>query len=745
MKIKFLSLFLAAVMALTVLASCSSDPDLSALLPFNLEHKYSAEVEGVAMTIYVDCNVETTGDGSENAPFKTIPEAQAKIVEMKTSEAGLPDGGIRVLLATGTYNPMSVTMENGGTSECPIYYVSEEERGATFTDATVLYSKDFEAISSDEKSRLTGEAADKVVKVDLKKYGLTEGDWGQIYTIGTYHLASKYEGATGNAWADLYFDNAKMTLARYPNEGWIYTGEIVDAGSNKDTPQDDPNYYNGATFTITDEFAEKASQWQTLDDVWTYGYFMYDWADCSNPIKAVDPANKTLTLGHGSFYGVSTNQRYYVFNVFEEIDIPGEYYVDRVNGILYLYPPVEMTDDSFITLSTSFAAPIGCDSQYVTFRGLTLTSSRAHGVGLSSASNHVMFDYCLITNCRHSAIWGGGTYNTIQNCEISNIGGAIAVNMNADFTIETFTPCGNVIYNNYIHDVQQVEKTGYGAVLVKGCGTLISHNEICNASQIAVAWEGPNTIIEYNEVYNVCNEASDAGALNVGRGYTSYGTVIRYNYIHDLGNEELGSQGEFAIGIYWDDGMSGQTAYGNIIADVYGWGFSLGGGRDHKVYNNVIINCTQYALYYDSRCRDGQYGGVNEWFGKTMDRSVIYDPIKTICSNEYWKEHFPHLSELIVDPTEENKDDPMLAINPANSYVANNVLYLTIENGWESFVTLEDVVRFSEVHDNYVLEGLTDFPGYMQSEYRMKENAEIRELIPDFEIIPFDEIGRIIE
>ena len=72
-------------------------------------------------------------------------------------------------------------------------------------------------------------------------------------------------------------------------------------------------------------------------------------------------------------------------------------------------------------------------------------------------------------------------------------------------------------------------------------------------------------------------------------------------------------------------------------------------------------------------------------------------------------------------------------------------MYLTIENGWESFVTLEDVVRFSEVHDNYVLEGLTDFPGYMQSEYRMKENAEIRELIPDFEIIPFDEIGRIIE
>ena len=744
MKIKFLSLFLAAVMALTVLASCSSEPDLSALLPFNLEHKYSAEVEGVAMTIYVDCNVETIGDGTENSPFKTVAEAQAKIVELKFGDKGLPSGGIRVLLASGVYAPMVVNSENSGTEDCPIYYVAEEERGAIITDATILYSSDFEPITDEEKSRLIDPAAaENVVKLDLKKYGLTEDDWGQIYTIGTYHLAYKYEGATGNAWADLYFNGDKMTLARYPNEGWVYTGSIIDPGSNKDTPVE---YIDGATFTVPDELAERAQKWQTLDNVWTYGYFMYDWADCSNPVKAIDSENKSLTLEHGSFYGISERQRYYIFNVFEEMDIPGEYYVDRVNGILYLYPPESMADDSYITLACSFTPTIECRGQYVTFKGLSARDTRGHGVVLEC--DNVVFDRCFITNCRQSGFWstGGGHTNTVlKNSEVSNIGGAMAINFSAVSTIETFEPCGNVIYNNYIHDFQQVDKTGYAGVSVKGCGSVVSHNEICNAAQIAVAWNGPNTLIEYNEVYNVCNEASDAGALNVGRGFTSYGTKIRYNYIHDLGNAELGSQGEFAIGIYWDDGMAGQTAYGNIIADVYGWGFSVGGGRDHKIYNNIVINCTQYGLYYDSRCRDGEYGGENSWYGKMANVGSIYSDIQNICWNDAWKANFPELSDLILYPSDEVKDNPMLVINPANSYVANNVLYLTIENGWEPFVIKDAVRQFSNIGENYVIEDLTDFPGYMQKEYRLKENSQIREFVPDFEIIPFDEIGRVIE
>ena len=144
----------------------------------------------------------------------------------------------------------------------------------------------------------------------------------------------------------------------------------------------------------------------------------------------------------------------------------------------------------------------------------------------------------------------------------------------------------NVVYNNYIHDWARVEATYRSGISIGGCGNLVSHNEICNSPHQAIGWGGPNHIFEYNEIYNVLTETADCGVFYGGRNYISHGCIIRYNYIHDIGFEGIDN----AFGIYFDDGMTGQTAYGNIIMNVTGRGFLIGGGRDNRVYNNIIIN-----------------------------------------------------------------------------------------------------------------------------------------------------------
>ena len=123
---KILVGILLAAFCVSILASCSSNGEAVQLMSFNVEDTYSSDIEGVAMTIYVDCNATTVGDGSKSAPYQTVAEAQAKISEMKQSESGLPVGGVRVLLSSGTYSPVGITEENCGTAESPIYYVSEE-------------------------------------------------------------------------------------------------------------------------------------------------------------------------------------------------------------------------------------------------------------------------------------------------------------------------------------------------------------------------------------------------------------------------------------------------------------------------------------------------------------------------------------------------------------------------------------------------------------------------------------------
>ena len=45
---------------------------------------------------------------------------------------------------------------------------------------------------------------------------------------------------------------------------------------------------------------------------------------------------------------------YYRFeNVPEELDEPGEYYIDRQSGMLYFYPPEDAPKDSVLTITMS--------------------------------------------------------------------------------------------------------------------------------------------------------------------------------------------------------------------------------------------------------------------------------------------------------------------------------------------------------------------------------------------------------
>ena len=69
----------------------------------------------------------------------------------------------------------------------------------------------------------------------------------------------------------------------------------------------------------------------------------------STPIKSIND-DKTITTEYCSKYGFKEGGYYYFFNVLEELDAPGEYYIDRDNGILYFYPPDE-NENSKIMLS----------------------------------------------------------------------------------------------------------------------------------------------------------------------------------------------------------------------------------------------------------------------------------------------------------------------------------------------------------------------------------------------------------
>ena len=717
------------------------------------------------MTIYVDGKIENSGDGSESAPFKTIPEAQAKIREIKESE-GLPNGGITVLVKSGEYklnSALTFTAEDSGTAECPITYVSEEELGAVLSGGLILSAKDFEPINDDEKARLLDETArEKVVKVDLKKYGLTENDWGKLYVYGGYTYVHLYDDGQGPAESEIFFNNERMTLSRWPNDYEVYTTAVLDPGEcseialidglydsyegQRPNPDFDPNKRNprGPTVAFDDETMTRASKWNDIEDAFIFGLGKFSWARSSYPVKSADFENNSITLEQSSPFGFSVKAPSYFYNVFEETDMPGEFYIDRENGILYIYPTYDM-ENARIEMSCEIENIItGTDIEYITFKGFDIKLTRANGIVFNG--NNVTVDSCKVSNLRQVAINGNGSSITVQNNEIAYIGstGVIVSGGDAGKLINS----NNLIHNNYIHHFGIYDRAG--GLSIGGCGGVASHNEICYGAHQAVGL-CINSIFEYNEVYDLCRESGDSGAVyTVGYSYGVAGSIQRYNYFHDIGSKT--TQFEQSHAIFHDGPTSGWTAYGNVFENMTGYGVMCGGGRNWTINNNLFINCEQGPVRNNASLR-GIYKSNGQLIGEHLGHANRWEEP---TSNELLCEAFPYLKDIIWDVNNyevTDINDPNLVFN-AIGELKNNIaiypdsIYTSAFNTKDYIYKIEgDVYEICEsmglIGQNIIIDDRSIFEGYYNGDYTIKENSYIFELMPDFEPIPFDEMGRI--
>ena len=65
----------------------------------------------------------------------------------------------------------------------------------------------------------------------------------------------------------------------------------------------------------------------------------YNWWNNIVRIKSIDRDARTITLAGDCSYAIRPGDRYYVRNVLEELDAPGEWYLDKATDTLYFWPP----------------------------------------------------------------------------------------------------------------------------------------------------------------------------------------------------------------------------------------------------------------------------------------------------------------------------------------------------------------------------------------------------------------------
>lgn len=661
---------------------------------------------------YVSTSGSDAGSGEITSPFRTPEKAQ---------EAAREYNGSQVVFLDGTYR----TTLNFNKQDNNTTYTAND--GVTVTGGITIPAEDRVIPDEEILIRFTPEAAQNIRAIDLTVYGIIREELGDVYPIGSYHTAGRYDDAETGVNLEIFSGGKRMTLARYPNTGYLKIDAVLDNGEVNEYPpqnywKDNYNIRNprGGTYIIDKQTNERAKNWKNPETAWVFSYFYWDWADSSSPVK-INTKNRAISPKFVSCYGCKPGALYYFYNILEELDAPGEYYLDRENCILYVYP---YNEDDDIEISLSSKPLIEAENvENLTIDGFTLTAARSTAVVVSGSGNIIR--NLTIKNVADHGITVTGSDNLVENCDISHTGrGGIHL---TGGDRETLTPGNNRAIGNFIHDFSEIYQTYQSGIHLNGVGNTCANNEISGSPHMAIGYNGNDHLIEYNYIHDVVLHSSDAGAIYSGFDWCAHGTVIRYNIL-----KNIGANGFTPDGIYWDDGLSGQTAYGNILINVKKYSFLAGGGRDNVIRDNLIFGDTRAPIHYDDRNRDGFVNGG--WAAQATNSPDAPHWVKLRAlpyTNEYWKTRFPHLSNLKTDLSTD-PDDPDFPINPAGSEVVNNIIIA--ENGQIGIIA-DSVYRYSRVEGNRI------FTSFEEAGLN-RETLEFSSQPVDFPVIPIERIGR---
>ena len=467
----------------------------------------------------------------------------------------------------------------------------------------------------------------------------------------------------------LYIGGNPAPLARWPNAddegGWTCFTAVVDNGypGGGVEPAGDnvrKNMHPGAF--VYDE--PRARRWNFKEGVWLYGYWTHDWSESFLRAKGLEqtPSNTVLRLAGVHYYGCGgktwggkKSRRFFALNIPEELDAPGEWWLDRERKFLYVLP-TEGWPQERLSLAVS-EEPIlkVCGAHDLVFDGFTFegthqTESAAVIVG---DCERVTFRNCTFRNLAASALALKGTGCRIENCRAYNLGGGAFEIDGGDRA--SLVKSGNVVEGCDIHDYSLFRRTYMPAVRLVGCGQTVRGCRIHDAPHSAVIYGGNEHLLESNEIYRVLCETRDAGAFYTGRDSSTLGTVIRGNRFHDLGRTP--EQARYTMAVYFDDCDWGDAVYGNRFERV-GIGVMLGGGNLHPIVGNTFVEC-QRAINIDARGITWQTTRVS--FRRDVEgRSWAEQKLsKFDFRKDPWKTAYPELEGLLADRPELPRMNPI--------------------------------------------------------------------------------------
>lgn len=682
---------------------------------------------GKKQNLNAEIHVSPVGNDENGAsvkdPLKTPEAARDKVGEY--SETKMP---VDIVFHGGEYvlnTAFTLTEADSGTESAPITYRAADGEKPVFIGTKQIDISGFEQIKDTNIiNRLPEISREKVLQINLvnnniKKYDLED----MIYWLrgSTPQAEGRPMNETG-----IYLNGEKQRLSRWPNSGYAEIGETNPGGQYVAAGGIPYDGEGGNTDRASFSYAEdNPSRWTQAKDLCITGYLSTDWAGEWAKVRSIDTEAKKITLNSWTAYGVKKGYRWAAVNLLEEIDIPGEWYIDIDSMVMYYYPPRSLNakeDTLEITVMKNDLFKV-TNAENIIFENLGFErvgasntigreASVGNGIEIIGGKN-IKISGCNFENIGRNGIKFDGTDIQISGCTFYNIG-YNGILMLGGGDRAALISGRNVICNNMISNVNLINATGEGGILILGgVGTIVEHNVIHNSASFAINYAGNENIIRYNEIYRTNTNQNDAGAIYAGRNWSQYGTIIEYNYIHDLQDIKYNDEAFVTSAIYWDDSHSGNTARNNIVvynSKANSTFLRHHGGRDNLIENNIIVNSLNTI---SATCGWYYYSLEN------LKEIVQYKSLREVPYNsEPFLSRYPAMSQIYSDIERDGRMISSLkAVGNVSVDVETNDIHPT--------------VRLDDTDNRYDLKDYSIFVDPIRQDYRIKRESKERLGLPD--------------
>jgi hypothetical protein len=703
-----------------------------------------------ASAAQLEFHVAIDGDdayaGTSDAPFASLERARDAVRDLKRRADGLPPGGVRVIVHGGIHRrstAFELSAEDSGTLEAPVVYAAAPDEIPIVSGMAALQPEWFVPVSNQAVlSRVIDPAArERLLHCDLRPHGVA--DSGQLSRRG--HDVTRPE-ITKTPPPELYVNGMRMTRARWPNpddhfpqflrgvqqsrHGVVGRAGIVDPGPTAD----DADFLDRGG-TIRYAF-DRPALWKLADDIWLSGVFSWSWQWSFNRVAAIDVPSQTITLRYGERSGITdkySHDYFFAENLLEEIDQPGEYFLDRTTGILFLLPPDGFGGDDTTVCLSVLTEPLVrlSNGSHIHFEGLALDGGRAGGI-VCHGGEGVLIDRCEIRNVSATGVALQGRDHGVRGCHIHHVGGA-GVSLSGGNS-DTLTSSGLFVEDSEIHHFAWLDRVYAPAVLLgfRSVGNRVAHNRIHHGPHVAVIVYGNDHLLEYNDIGHVVEDFTDMGAVyaNLGARPLERGTVIRRNYFHDIGQHH-----HLQNGVYPDNGTMGWLIEENVFHRIGGRGDAANcravnnnTGAHIVTRHNVFIDCTIPYLMgtFCAPFHDKNVAGWEDYFRRHDLAQLPH------------AEKYPELLRFWQEPRQ----------YPATNRFEGNVIYNPTVPLLQSYgkLAMRDAAIIEEggtlaTAHNWIT---TDDPGFLDApsgNFTLRSDAEAVRRIPGFPGVDFDTIG----